>query len=78
MRRLFPCSETGWATTTLVTGSTAYMLGNVASDTSKHLYDRNKAVYDLLRYGVKVQSGACENKIKYESHLLVRKDCGTE
>ena len=26
-----------------------------AGDTSKSLYDRNRAVYDLLRYGVKVK-----------------------
>ena len=29
-------------------------LNKAATDTSKHLYDRNKAVYGLLRYGVKV------------------------
>ncbi|WP_130471642.1 type I restriction endonuclease subunit R [Candidatus Magnetaquicoccus inordinatus] len=34
-----------------------------ASDTSKHLYDRNRVVYDLLRYGVKVQPGAGENRV---------------
>src|SRR5690606_17289757 len=28
----------------------------VASDTSKSLYDRNRAVYELLRYGVKVKT----------------------
>ena len=33
-------------------------LNKVATDTSKSLYDRNKEVYDLLRYGVKVQPGA--------------------
>jgi len=38
-------------------------LNRVASDTSKCLYDRNRAVYDLLRYGVKVQPGAGENKV---------------
>jgi type I restriction enzyme, R subunit len=38
-------------------------LTKAASDTSKHLYDRNKAVYELLRYGVKVQPGAGENKV---------------
>ncbi|PWB59484.1 MAG: restriction endonuclease subunit R, partial [Nitrosomonadales bacterium] len=38
-------------------------LNKVATDTSKHLYDRNSAVYDLLRYGVKVQPGAGENKV---------------
>ena len=38
-------------------------LNRVATDTSKHLYDRNKEVYALLRYGVKVQPGAGENKV---------------
>ncbi len=38
-------------------------LTKAASDTSKHLYDRNKAVYELLRYGVKVQPGAGETKV---------------
>jgi type I restriction enzyme R subunit len=38
-------------------------LNRVATDTSKHLYDRNKEVYDLLRYGVKIQPGAGENKV---------------
>jgi type I restriction enzyme, R subunit len=37
-------------------------LTKAATDTSKHLYDRNKAVYELLRYGAKVQPGAGENK----------------
>lgn len=38
-------------------------LTKAASDTSKSLYDRNKEVYDLLRYGVKVQPGAGENHV---------------
>ena len=38
-------------------------LNRVATDTSKSIYDRNKEVYDLLRYGVKVQPGAGENKV---------------
>ena len=38
-------------------------LNKAASDTSKNLYDRNKEVYDLLRYGVKVQPGAGENRV---------------
>jgi type I restriction enzyme R subunit len=38
-------------------------LNRVATDTSKSIYDRNKDVYDLLRYGVKVQPGAGENKV---------------
>ncbi|WP_130472316.1 type I restriction endonuclease subunit R [Candidatus Magnetaquicoccus inordinatus] len=38
-------------------------LAKSASDTSKHLYDRNRVVYDLLRYGVKVQPGAGENRV---------------
>lgn len=36
-------------------------LVNAASDTSKSLYDRNQAVYDLLRYGVKIKPGHGEN-----------------
>ena len=38
-------------------------LNKVATDTSKSLYDRNKEVYNLLRYGVKVQPGAGENRV---------------
>jgi type I restriction enzyme R subunit len=38
-------------------------LRRVASDTGKSLYDRNREVYALLRYGVKVQPGAGENKV---------------
>lgn len=38
-------------------------LSRVAGDASESLYDRNKAVYELLRYGVKVQTGAGENKV---------------
>ena len=32
-----------------------YLLDKAAGDTSKSLYDRNRAVYELLRYGVKVK-----------------------
>jgi len=32
-----------------------HLLKTTAGDTSKSLYDRNRAVYDLLRYGVKVK-----------------------
>ena len=38
-------------------------LNKAATDTSKHLYDRNKAVYELLRYGVKVLPSVGENKV---------------
>lgn len=38
-----------------------FELEKVANDSSKSLYDRNKAVYELLRYGVKVSPGAGEN-----------------
>lgn len=36
-------------------------LNKAAGDTSKSLYDRNHAVYDMLRYGVKVRPEAGEN-----------------
>lgn len=38
-------------------------LNRAAGDTSKSLYDRNKEVYELLRYGVKVKPGAGENHL---------------
>ena len=38
-------------------------LNKAATDTSKSLYDSNKEVYELLRYGVKVQPGAGENHV---------------
>jgi len=40
---------------------TLHLLDKAAGDTSKSLYDRNHAVYDLLRYGVQVRPGAGEN-----------------
>ena len=43
-------------------GKALHILTKEASDTSKHLYDRNRDVYRLLRYGVKVQPGAGENR----------------
>jgi len=39
-----------------------HVLDKAAGDTSKSLYDRNKAVYDLLRYGVNVKSDMGDNK----------------
>ena len=38
-----------------------HALGKAAGDTSKTLYDRNKAVYGLLRYGVQVKPDVGEN-----------------
>jgi type I restriction enzyme R subunit len=40
-----------------------HLLDKAAGDTSKSLYDRNRAVYDLLRYGVKVKPGAGDNTV---------------
>ena len=37
-------------------------LNKVATDTSKSIYDRNREVYELLRYGVKVLPAMGENK----------------
>lgn len=34
-----------------------------AGDTSKSLYDRNREVYSLLRYGVKIKPGISENTV---------------
>lgn len=38
-------------------------LEKTAGDTSKSLYDRNRSVYDLLRYAVKVKPGVGENTV---------------
>jgi type I restriction enzyme R subunit len=38
-----------------------HLLDKTASDQSKSLYDRNRAVYELLRYGVKVKPDISEN-----------------
>ena len=35
-------------------------MNSTATDTGNHRYDRNKEVYDLLRYGAKVQPEAGE------------------
>jgi type I restriction enzyme R subunit len=40
-----------------------HVLEKAAGDTSKSLYDRNRAVYDLLRYGVKVKPDVGENTV---------------
>ena len=39
---------------------TLFVLNREAGDASKSLYDRNRAVYELLRYGVKVKTGVSE------------------
>jgi type I restriction enzyme R subunit len=38
-----------------------YVLDRAAGDTSKSLYDRNRAVYELLRYGVQVKPDVGEH-----------------
>jgi type I restriction enzyme R subunit len=38
-----------------------HLFDKAAGDTSKSLFDRNKAVYELLRYGVKVKPEVGEN-----------------
>jgi type I restriction enzyme R subunit len=38
-----------------------YLFEREAGDTSKNLYDRNRAVYEMLRYGVKVKPDVGEN-----------------
>lgn len=43
--------------------STPHQSHKAATDQSKKLYDRNKEVYDLLRYGVKLQPDIGENTV---------------
>lgn len=40
-----------------------HLLNKAAGDTSKSLYDRNRDVYSLLRYAVKVKPGVGENTV---------------
>jgi len=42
-------------------GRAVFELNKTANDVSKHLYDRNKAVYELLRYGIKIKPEVGEN-----------------
>src|SRR5262245_37955039 len=46
-----------------VIGRALHVLQTTAGDLSKSLYDRNKAVYELLRYGVKVKPDVGENTV---------------
>ncbi len=43
-----------------LTDRALYVLNKEAGDTSKSLYDRNRAVYEMLRYGVKVKTGVAD------------------
>jgi type I restriction enzyme R subunit len=49
-----------WYSDTLI-GRALHELNKVAGDQTRSLYDINKAVYSLLRYGVQVRSDAGEN-----------------
>src|ERR1035437_5046527 len=60
-RNIEPKLLTAWLTRQRVSESliarALYEMNKVATDTSKSLYDRNREVYELLRYGVKVRPG---------------------
>jgi type I restriction enzyme R subunit len=45
----------------ILIGRVLYLLDKEAGDQSKGLYDRNKGVYELLRYGVKVKPEVGQN-----------------
>ncbi len=66
-RNIEPQLLTAWLVkqkigTALITRA-LHELNKVATNTSKSLYDRNREVYELLRYGVKVKSGTGENRV---------------
>ncbi len=66
-RNIEPTLLTAWLTQqgvseALITRA-LHELNRVVSDTSKSLYDRNREVYELLRYGVKVLPSMGENKV---------------
>ena len=54
VRQRWGCSED-------LVARTLYALEKAASDTRRSLYDRNRDVYDLLRYGVRVREDAGEH-----------------
>ena len=66
-RNIEPKLLTAWLTRQGVSDSlitrALHELNKVATDTSKSIYDRNREVYELLRYGVKVQPGMGENRV---------------
>ncbi len=66
-RNIDPELLTAWlrkrGTSDLLISRVLHKLTMAATDTSKSLYERNHAVYDLLRYGVKVQAGVGENQV---------------
>jgi type I restriction enzyme R subunit len=51
--RMFLCEKQGYDGAVITRA--LHLLEKTAGDTSKSLYDRNKAVYGLLRYGVQVK-----------------------
>ena len=51
---------------------TLFLLQRAAGDTSKSLYDRNRTVYELLRYGVKVKPDVGENTHRLAGRLEAR------
>ncbi|MFM2050827.1 MAG: hypothetical protein RL682_1318, partial [Pseudomonadota bacterium] len=66
-RNIEPALLTAWlhkqgVGDTLITRA-LHELNKVATDTSKSLYDRNREVYELLRYGVKVLPAMGENRV---------------
>src|SRR5665647_256932 len=66
-RNIEPKLLTAWLTQQGVSESlitrALHELNKVATDTSKSLYNRNRDVYELLRYGVKVQPGMGDNRV---------------
>ena len=66
-RNIEPERLRAWLTTqghadTLI-GKVFHALNKASDDTSKSLYDRNRAVYEMLRYGVKVKPDVGENNV---------------
>ena len=66
-RNIEPKLLTAWLTRQSVSDSlitrALHELNKVATDTSKSIYDRNREVYELLRYGVKVLPAMGENRV---------------
>ncbi len=59
-------------------GRALFALDKAANDGSKSLYDRNRAVYELLRYGVRVRADVGENTTRIKLILPRRAQGGVD
>ncbi len=62
-QEIYQPATTATTTTTILINRALHDFAKTVTDTSKSLYDRNYAVYNALRYGIKVKPDASENTV---------------